>query len=198
MCRKNITGLENVYKDEEEEEEEDDDGGEEHDWRMGESLLPIKANTIVQMFALIGGSIQPGFEQVISALYGEYSPICPGDFNRIGSKIGCRFVDSVEWSRITVRQVSSPMDAVIIHDMNNNSANIAYDDVCASLLNDRIPFTVAAAEERLEDWIEDTTLPGAKPELIESYRLILDTWHGHLGPASPLEDLFAVHYPTLD
>lgn len=202
ICRKNITDLENVHKPDVQEEDDDLEEDDVPGWRLGDTLLAVESNTLVQMFALIGGSIQPGFEQCLGALYGKYSAINRWDFNRIGSKIGCSEVDSVEWMRITVRQGIRPpacIDALAIYDLRNNSAITAYDDVCYSLMNDRIPFTLTAAEERLEDWIEDPTLPGAKPELIESYRLILDTWHGHFGDeASPLEDLLAEPCPALE
>jgi len=196
MCRKNITDLENVHKPVVQEDEDDED--EPASWRLGDTLLAVESNILVQMFALIGGTIQPGFEQCLGALYGEDSAIDNYHFNRIGSKIGCRYVDSVEWMRITVRQGPSCIEALAIYDMRNNNANTAYDDVCNSLIDDRIPFTLTAAEERLEDWIEDPTLPGAKPELIESYRLVLDTWRGHFGTASPLEDLLAEPCPPIE
>ena len=147
---------------------------------------------VIEMLHVLGASaILPGFEQCIGAFISEENPINRATFNRLCEKVGCRSIGIIEWKRINVRTTAMSMDAQPIYDMCNDYANTAYDDVCSSLWDDNIPFTLSVAEKRLTDWIQNPTLHGAKRELIDCYSLILKTWQTTFGVPSPLEAVLA-------
>jgi len=197
MCRKNLSGLEDVHKPEaaaDDDDDDDDDESDDDDELDFDDIPLYQANSakIIEMLGVLGATgIQPGFEQCLDALITYKKPITKEAFNRLCTKVGCRSIDTLEWKRITVRVTALCIDAEVIYDNLNDDDQLAYEDLCNSLWHDRIKFTVSEAEKRLGEWIQDPTLPGAKSELVNSYRLILETWRQHFGPASPLEPLFA-------
>ena len=200
MCRKNMSELEDVHKPQvsaaaqaAEDDDDDDDDDDDEGWYADDIPLydsgPAK---IIQMLEILGATgIQPGFEQCLDALITHKKPITRETFNRLCTKVGSHLVGVLEWKRITVRVTALCLDSEVIYQLQNDSTINAYEDICSSLWNERIPFTVSVAEKRLADWIEDPTLPGAKAESVDSYRLILQTWQEAFGVASPLEPLFA-------
>jgi len=198
MCRKNMSELEDVHKPEisaAAEDDSDDDDDDSEDGELDFDDIPLHgadSAKIIEMLRILGATdIQPGFEQCLDALISHKKPITRETFNRLCTKVGSHLVGVLEWKRITVRVVALCIDSEVIYQLQNDSVSNAYEDVCGSLWDDRIPFTVSVAEKRLADWIENPTLPGAKSELVDSYRLVLQTWQEAFGAASPLEPLFA-------
>lgn len=205
MCRKNLSGLEDVHKpqavatstaeDDSDDDDDSDDSDDSDDDELDFDDIPLHgadSAKIIEMLGVLGATgIQPGFEQCLDALITYKKPITRETFNRLCTKIGCRSIDILEWKRITVRVTALCIDAEVIYDNLNDDAQLAYEDLCNSLWHDRIKFTVSEAEKRLGDWIQDPTLPGAKSELVDSYNMVLQTWRDSFGPASPLEPLFA-------
>jgi hypothetical protein len=194
-----MSELEDVHKPQvsaaaaEVEDDDEDDDDDEVGWVNDN--IPLYSSgpaKIIQMLEILGATgIQPGFEQCLDALITDKKPITRETFNRLCTKVGSHLVGGLEWKRITVRVTAMCVDADVIYNLLNASAENAYDEVCDSLWDDRIPFTLSVAEKRLAEWIEDPTLPGAKAESVDSYRLILQTWQEAFGVASPLEPLFA-------
>ena len=199
MCRKNMTQLEDVHKPEisvaveDDSDDEDDDGSDVDELDFDDiPLCGADSAKIIEMLRVLGATgIQPGFQECLDAIITVKNPITRATFNRLCTKVGSHLVGLLEWKRITVRVTALCIDSEVIYQLQNDSAANAYEDVCESLMDERIKFTVSEAEKRLADWIEDPTRPGGKSELVDSYRLILQTWQEAFGSSSPLEPLFA-------